>query len=86
MRRNWKRRAKRCLGVLGGESGKRRAWSVREVPRGCGHREIGLEESVAGGDCYSADVQGLAGRRNGGGRSDEAAVDWRRRGDERTRN
>lgn len=80
MRRNWRRRVKRCLGILGGESGIRGAWSVREGPRGCGHREIGLEEGVAGEDCYSADIQGLVGRRNGGGRSEGAAVDWRRRG------
>lgn len=86
MRRNWRRRAKRCLGALGGECGKCGAWSVGEVPRGRGYREIGLEESVAGEDCYSADVQGLVGRRNGGGRGEEAAVDWRRRGDGRTRN
>lgn len=68
------------------ESGKRAAWSVREVLRRCGHREIGLEGSVAGGDCYSADAQGLVGRRNGGGRSEGASVDWRRRGGGRTRN
>lgn len=68
------------------ESDKSAAWSVREVPRRCGHCEIGFEGSVAGGDCYSADVQGLVGRRNGGGWSERAAVDWRRRGVGRTRN
>lgn len=78
MRRNWRTIAKRCLGVYGCESGKRGAWSVLEGSSGCGLRGIGLGESVAGEDCYSADIQGLADRRNGGGRSEGVALDWRR--------
>lgn len=70
-----------CLEAFGGESGECGTWSVLEGPGGWCLREIELEESVAGGDCCCACVQGEVDRRNGGGRSEGAAVDWRSGGD-----